>query len=177
MNFKGNSALNRAKLIRRNALRRLLASRYSWETGYTSYEQIRHALAELGHDVSTITVRNDMDDLKAVKIKIEGETRSFWFIPPWNPELAHLAEVTDQDTIEQEVSSRIAAYVSDGFTWQTEVVLLAEQNCGRMLADWIAMLQWPGMIHVREHAHSVSILCETGEVAEYVLHRLIGVEA
>lgn len=173
MNLNGNPT--HTKFVRRAAIRRILSGRYNYAEGVTSYEQLQKELEQHGHHTSIMTIRQDMEALGATKIKVEGEARSFWFIPPWNPEMAHLSDIVDQDTVEQEVAARIAAYGKDAFTWGCEVILLGEQNCGRMLADWIAMLQWPGMLHVREHAHSVSVLCESEEIAVYVRDRLIGV--
>lgn len=162
-------------LIRRQYIRRVLTEEWQAGQGVKTTRDLSRLLAErYGLKVDPSVLDNELRAMRAVKIEQAGHQGSFWVVPPWRLDMMNVTYYADQTTILNEVQHRLTGYALNSLILGERVIINTDRHCGRMIGEWITLLDWPEMGHVISHDHSIEILCLTPEYAELVHAKLIG---
>ncbi len=157
-------------LSRRRVMRRILATEH-----ISDISQLRDRLAEEGHDQAEITVRYDLRDVGAVKLKrIDVPGEYHWVIPAYNPALEQLRSELNEEQLEAEVQLKMSAHAVDVHVINNTVHVLTEPRAGMLVAYWISWVTWNEIVHVQEHLDSCIVHCTDADAAEVIARRLSG---
>ena len=178
--YTGKHMANRARIpnarVQRHiAIRRIVNGR-AGALGVRNYRDLRDTLAEEGIPVSEMTVRSDMAELGAVKIKDEKTNLSWWIIPAWNPAAENLRGKLDPEVVEHEVMLKMTAHASDAVIVGDRIHVMTEPRAGYLVAYWISWLDWHGIVDVLERLDGCIIYCASAEDARVVRSKLLGEE-
>lgn len=164
-----------SRLIRRAAIRRLLAGRYG-RNGINGYRQLQEELWDrFKIRAALATLSADMKALGAFKAQ-DPSTPSieWWGIAPFNPGLEDARSQLDPEIIEREAAYKVAGHVVDVVPVGRMVYLNTESRAGWLVAYWLSLLSWPEMLMVQEGIDSAVIHCLTTHAALTVAERLTG---
>lgn len=162
-------------LLRRHYIRRVLIEEWQAGRGVKTVEDIILLVRErYGLGMHERGVRTDLDAMHAVKIEQAGYRGTFWIVPPWRMDMQNVARLADQETVLNEVQHRLNGYAMDSVVLGARVFINTDRHCGRMVGEWIALLDWPEIGHVVCHDHSVEILCLNDNYAALVHAKLLG---
>lgn len=164
------------KLQRHAVIRRLLNGR-SGPTGIHTYRELRSVLAEEGYPVAEMTVRADMAELGAVKVRDDANPSvQWWVIPAWNPAAENLRAKLDPEVVEHEVMIKMTAHVSDMVVISDRIHIMTEPRAGYLVGYWLSWLEWQGIVDVLERLDGCIVYCASAEDAMLVRRRLVGEE-
>ncbi len=163
------------KVIRRAAIRRILAGRYGAD-GISSLTQLQTILAQQhGITAHIMTISRDLDEMGAVKVQdVEKPSVQFWVVPAFNPNLENLRETMDSEAIEQEVFYKLTMHVIDISMLYERIIIMTEPRAGYLVAYWLSWLRWPGMVSVQEQLDGCIIHCLDPDHAEGIYQMLVG---
>jgi arginine repressor len=164
-------------LIRRSALRRILAGRYH-TNGIRNLEQMQAELqAASGIHAHIMTISKDLQMMGAIKVRdAENPNIEWWVVPAFNPNAEDLREQMDPEIVEAEVAHKIASHVIDIAPVHQFVYVMTESRAGNLVGYWLSWLTWGGIIMVQELLDGCIIHCINDEAAVMVAERLIGDE-
>jgi len=164
------------QVIRHMAIRRILTER-AGRNGVHSFRELQRLLSDAGYPVAEVTLRNDMVEIGAVKIRDEEyPTLSWWTIPVWNPSIEDLRRHVDPEVVEHEALMKMAMHAIDAVILGNRIHIMTEPRAGYLLSYWISWLRWEGMVDVQEKLDGCIIHCATPEDAIVIRHRLLGNE-
>lgn len=163
------------KLVRRAAIRRILAGRFH-ANGIKTYEELIAELeTQAGIRASKETISRDLREMGAVKVTDEDRQNiKWWVLPAFNPYIEDLRNELDPDLIEAEVGHKLAAHAVGITPVGDRVFVMTEARAGPLVAYWISWLSWPGIIMVQEQLDAAVINCTNDETAIAVALRLLG---
>jgi arginine repressor len=162
-------------LIRRSAIRRILAGRYH-TNGIRNLEQLRDELkAATGIESHIMTLSRDLQMMGAIKVRDAERTLvEWWVVPAFNPNTEDLREQMDPEIVENEVAHKIASHVIDIAPIQQFVYVLTEARAGPLVGYWLSWLTWYGIVYVQEQLDGCIVHCVNDETAMLVAERLTG---
>ena len=162
-------------LIRRSALRRLLAGRYHTH-GLRSLEQIRDELrTATGIEAHIMTISQDLRMMGAIKVRdAEAPSVEWWVVPAFNPNAEDLREQMDPEIVENEVAHKVASHVIDIAPIRQFIYVLTEARAGPLVGYWLSWLTWYGIVYIQEQSDGCIIHCINDESAMRVAERLTG---
>lgn len=163
------------KMIRRAAIRNILAGRYH-TNGISTLEEIKDLLLKAsGIDAHVMTLSNDLREMGAIKVRdAERPSVEWWVMPAYNPNTEDLREQMEPDLVEAEVAHKIASHVIDIAPVQQFVYVLTEARAGHLVGYWLSWLTWEGVIYVQEQADGCIIHCVNDHAAMVTASRLMG---
>lgn len=166
---------NNQRLIRRAAIRRILAGRYG-RNGIKSYAEMQTELWDRFRiRVGQTTLAADMRAMGAFKAQDpSAPSIEWWGLAPFNPGLEDARAQLDPEIIEREVAYKVAGHVVDVVPVGRMVYVNTETRAGLMVAYWLALLSWPEILMVQEGIESVVLHCLTPHAAVVVAERLVG---
>jgi arginine repressor len=162
-------------LIRRSAIRRILAGRYH-TNGIRNLEQLRDELkAATGIESHIMTLSKDLQMMGAIKVRDAERTLvEWWVVPAFNPNTEDLREQMDPEIVEGEVAHKIASHVIDIAPIHQFVYVLTEARAGPLVGYWLSWLTWYGIVYVQEQLDGCIVHCVNDETAMLVAERLTG---
>ncbi|MBA2671993.1 MAG: hypothetical protein H0U67_16615 [Gemmatimonadetes bacterium] len=162
-------------LVRRSAIRQLLAGRYH-VNGIASLAELKRLLkVGYGITVHIQSLSRDLMEMGAIKVKDEERpTITWWVVPAFNPNIENLREDMDPKVVEQELQHKISSHVTDTTTVGAYIYLLTEPRAGPLVAYWVSWLKWGGMVFVQEQMDACVIHCLDERAARHIYARLLG---
>lgn len=163
------------KLIRRSAIRRILSGRFH-KDGISKLRTIQELLADVyGIQSHIMTISTDLKDMGAIKVQDRAHPSiQWWVVPAFNPNLENLRESLDPDTVEQEVSNKIAMHAIDIAPAYDRIFIMTEPRAGYLVAYWVSWLRWAGILYVQEQLDGCIIHCLDDDAATRIYKRLVG---
>ncbi len=163
------------KLVRRAAIRRILSGRFHSD-GINSLNTINKLLEDVyGIHAHIMTISKDLKHMGAIKVQDRAKPSiQWWVIPAFNPNLENLREGLDHNTIEQEVSNKVAMHVIDIAPVYDRIFIMTEPRAGYLVAYWMSWLRWPGIMYVQEQLDGCIIHCLDSKAATRIFQQLVG---
>lgn len=163
------------KLIRRAAIRRVLAGRFHTR-GIRSLEHLQDELRmTTGIEAHIMTLSKDLREMGAVKVRDAENTKvEWWVMPAYNPNTEELRDQMDPEVIENEVAYRLGTHAIDITPVNQFVYVMTEARAGILVAYWLSWLSWYGIVYVQEMLDGCIIHCLNDESAIRVAERLLG---
>ena len=163
------------KMIRRAAIRRVLAGRYH-TSGITSLQQLAEEVeASSGIKAHIMTLSVDLREMGAIKVKdAERSSVEWWVIPAFNPNVEDLREHMDPTQVEAEIAHKIAMHVISISPVEQFVYVMTESRAGPLVGYWMSWLNWVEIIYVQEQLDGCIIHCLNPAMAIQVVEGLTG---
>lgn len=163
------------RLIRRAAIRRLLAGRYG-RSGVRSVDQLREELWDRFRiRVSKATLSLDLKAMGAFKAIDPGDPSvEWWGVAPFNPGLEDARAQLDPEVVERELAYKVAGHVLDIVPVGRMIYVNTESRAGHLVAYWLKLLYWPEILMVQDGLDDCVVHCLTPAAAIAVAERLVG---